>query len=165
MRARAQPSLLDRLTDHRPAELKDSEAGRSASLSALQAAIRRDLAWLLNTTRLQESSDLTAFPHVMASTLNYGVPALGGQVVEGVDRERLRLEISLALRLFEPRLLAGTVRVTPLADDVGGPLRALNFRIEAELFAHPAPLRIIMRTEFDLESGDIRIAGMRSDKH
>jgi type VI secretion system protein ImpF len=40
--------------------------------------------------------------------------------------------------------------------------RALSFEIEGQLWAQPLPLHLFVRTEIDLESGDVTIAGHSS---
>ena len=46
---RLQPSLLDRLTDNDPTNLKETRESRVIDLRRLREIIQRDLAWLLNT--------------------------------------------------------------------------------------------------------------------
>ncbi len=47
-----QPSLLDRLTDDEPQRQAESPTAQVLGRHALRAAVLRDLAWLMNTTRL-----------------------------------------------------------------------------------------------------------------
>ena len=50
---RLQPSLLDRLTDDQPTELRESLDARVLNKQQLRAAVLRDLSWLFNTTRAE----------------------------------------------------------------------------------------------------------------
>ena len=54
---RLQPSLLDRLTDKEPGQLKETRDFRVIDLSRLREIIQRDLSWLLNTNNIESSLD------------------------------------------------------------------------------------------------------------
>jgi type VI secretion system protein ImpF len=150
-----QPSLLDRLTDDEPQNEREARDLRAFSLSRLREAVLRDLSWLLNTSRMASPNELAAYPYVAASVLNYGVPATTGQVKAGIDTTALVRELRAALQLYEPRLLADSLRIS-LARQEG---RGIDFQflIEAELWAHPAPVRMTLRTEPDRELDIVRV--------
>lgn len=162
---RLQPSLLDRLTDDEP----DNRAIRNPpvmSLHRLRESVLRDLEFLLNTTQLGATTDLDGLAGVERSTLNYGVPDLVGKTRFDITQiERL---LRRAILDFEPRLLKDSVRVQHLGGDTPGSKAGarptvLSFSIEAELWAHPVPERLFLRTELDLDRGEIKI-GPASDK-
>jgi type VI secretion system protein ImpF len=129
----------------------------------LRAYVLRDLTWLFNTEslawrevpaddpRIAAMPDIDAWPLAAASVVNYGIPPLAGRT--GLDPAAVAGEIERAIRRFEPRLRAGTVKVTPVTPDEGGRHAALAFDIEAELWSEPQPLRLWLRTLIDLESG------------
>jgi type VI secretion system protein ImpF len=132
----------------------------------LQACVLRDLTWLLNTEQLSGQSDgaidraafdIEAYPHAAASVVNFGIPALAGRTA--IDPEVVARDLEQAIQRFEPRLRAGTVRVRPVAEAQVGHLIA--FDIEAVLWSQPVPLRLLMRTLIDLETGaaSLRPAG------
>ena len=100
-----QPSLLDRLTDERGGRREDG--GRTFSLRSLRAVILRDVSWLLNATPLDSSVDLSAYPDVASSVLNYGVRPMAGQGGGTMDRSHFERAIQEALTVFEPRLMRG----------------------------------------------------------
>ncbi|TSD89893.1 type VI secretion system baseplate subunit TssE [Mycobacterium sp. KBS0706] len=156
-----QPSLLDRLTDDQPRSATEAQDRRSFSVRQLREVILRDISWLLNTNQLAATVDLQAYPHVAASTLNYGIWPLGGHIREGVDASALRQEILASLHRFEPRLLPDSLRVTAIED--GQDIGSLHFKIEADLWAHPVPLRMVMRTEVDRELDVVRVVEMRAE--
>lgn len=160
---RTQASLLDRLTDDQPSNRKDATSAVGISFPTLRAFLVRDLSWLLNTTRLEASIDLEPYPAVAASALNYGVPTLIGQDVEALDGAWLRREITAVLLTFEPRLVPDTLQVLPIDSDGKEPMQSFDFRIEAEVHAQPVPLRIQMRTEFDMETSSIKVIDMRAE--
>lgn len=150
---RLRPSLLDCFLD---------TEGRTASLSAgdLKRALVRDISTLLNANGLEQTVDLSAYPHVADSTLNFGSPALDGQHREGLDLYHVQEGVARSLHRFEPRLMADTLRVTG-ADDPGQ--GAIVLRIEGEMRADPAPLRIVMRTEVDTDTPAIRVVECRDE--
>src|SRR4051812_6761638 len=47
--------------------------------AALRATVKRDLAWLLNTTQFGARGELEGYSEVQTSVLNYGVPDLAGR--------------------------------------------------------------------------------------
>jgi type VI secretion system protein ImpF len=159
---RLQPSLLDRLTDNDPERSQESRDARVLSPSRLRDCVRRDLAWLLNTTHLRAVQDLEEHPQVARSVLNYGMPDLAGKTSSGVNTTLLEQAIRKVILDFEPRLVAKTLRVRLFVDEKQMNHNAMSFDIEAELWAQPLPLRLFLRTAVDLESGTIDVIDMGS---
>lgn len=152
---RVQPSLLDRLTDDDPTNPREARDMRGFSLARLREAVLRDLSWLMNASQLAATEDLGPYPHVAASVLNYGIPPTTGQVKAAIDAAALARQVRIALLRFEPRLLADSLAVSVSRD--GGRDGAFQFVIEAELWAHPMPLRVTLRTEPDAELDMVRV--------
>ena len=156
-REHLQPALLDRLTDEAPAKKTETRNEKVISMRRLKQAILRDLAWLFNTTHLAAVRDLSEFPNVSHSTLNYGVPDFSGQTASGADIDRLEQALKQAICDFEPRILRKTlvVRAVVAKDEMS--YNAVCFEIEGELWAQPAPEHLVLRTELDLENGDVKV--------
>jgi type VI secretion system protein ImpF len=161
---RLQPSLLDRLTDNDPERRQESREARALSPSRLRDCVRRDLAWLFNSTHLQAVQDLADYPLVAASVINFGMPDMAGRTVSGVDSAALEKAIRCAILAFEPRLVAKTLSVHLVTNDKRMNHNAMTFDIEAELWAQPLPLRLFLRTAVDLESGIIDVRDLGSGK-
>jgi type VI secretion system protein ImpF len=161
---RLQPSLLDRLTDNDPDRKQESRDARVLSPSRLRDCVRRDLAWLFNTTHLQAMQGLEDYPFVGRSVINYGMPDMAGRTTSGVNTTLLEQSIRRAILDFEPRLVSRTLRVRLVVDDKQMNHNAMAFDIEAELWAQPLPLRLFLRTAIDLESGIIDVRDMGSSK-
>ncbi|MBN2978642.1 type VI secretion system lysozyme [Pseudomonas fluorescens] len=155
-RDRLQPSLLDRLTDDDPTNPKESADKRVLSLTQLKASVLRDLAWLLNTTSLLDA-DATLHTAAGTSVVNYGLPALAGNSVSSVDIKALEALIYQAIATFEPRILRHTLRVKARVGQGEMNHNALSFEIEGDLWAQPVPLRLLLQTDLDLESGHVRV--------
>jgi type VI secretion system protein ImpF len=154
-----QPALLDRLTDHDPARKVESRQERIISRTQLRASVLRDLSWLFNTTNLASDADLAAFPLVAQSTLNYGLAPLSGKLVSSLDLSRLERSLRDALLRFEPRILPHTLSVRGFAaSEALTHHNVISFEIKGELWGQPYPLELLLKTDVDLESGEIRIA-------
>lgn len=151
-----QPSLLDRLTDDEPGNTQESRNQRVLSLARLHQAVKRDLAWLLNTTSLSASQPLDAYPLVARSVVNYGGPDLTGVSVASLDLKELERLLRQAIWDYEPRLLRQSVKVTVSRTDEMTRC-ALVFYVEGELWAQPLPQRLFLKTEIDLETGNVTI--------
>lgn len=154
---RLQPSLLDRLTDHEPEERQEGRDKRVLPPSRLRESVRRDLAWLFNTPNLAAIMDLTDFPQVADSVVNFGLPSLAGRTTASVDVAELERLLRHAIWTFEPRLLKNSVKVRLVADEQQMSNNALAFFIEAELWSQPMPLRLYLKTEIDLELGAVNV--------
>jgi type VI secretion system protein ImpF len=155
---RLQPSLLDRLTDEDPDKTQESREQRVFSPSRLREVVQRDLAWLFNTTNLAATQSLERYPEVERSVLNYGLPDLAGITLSGTNVAELERALRQAVLDFEPRILANTLKIRVVVDQTLMDHNAMAFDIEGELWAQPMPLQLFLRTEVDLELGDVRVA-------
>lgn len=155
---RLQPSLLDRLTDDEPDKRQESRDKRVLSPTRLRESVRRDLTWLFNTVNLAATSNLEDYPEVERSTLNFGLPDLAGRTASTVDKAALERLLRRAIWDFEPRLTRNAVKVRLVVDPDKMSHNAMCFSIEAELWAQPLPLRLFLRTELDLENGEVRVS-------
>jgi type VI secretion system protein ImpF len=148
--------LLDRLTDEEPDRVQESPDKRILSSQRLRESVRRDLAWLLNTANLGSVQDLSEYPEVERSTLNFGIPDLTGKTASSVDAAALVRLIRRAILEFEPRLLRQSVKVEVLRSE-SHDTNAVCFGIQADLWSQPLPLRLYLRTELNLEDGEARV--------
>jgi type VI secretion system protein ImpF len=154
---RLQPSLLDRLTDDEPDQRQETGDKRVLSPQRLRDSVRRDLTWLLNTTNLTAVQELSEYPEVERSTLNFGIPDLAGKTASSVDDGALVRLLRRAIWDFEPRLLRNTVKVHIVVDPDRHNPNAVCFTIEADLWSQPLPLRLYLRTDVNLEDGEAQV--------
>jgi len=154
---RLQPSLLDRLTDDAPAEQKESQDKRVLPLRRLRAAVMRDLSWLLNSVNLEATQDLGPYPEVARSVLNYGLPELTGQSVSGLDQATVARVLRQAILAFEPRILRESLKVRAVSRRDKTSHHSVGFEIEGELWAQPVPVHLLLRTEVEVETGDVAL--------
>ena len=155
---RLQPSLLDRLTDEHPDQAVESSDDRVLSQRQVREAIIRDLEWLMNTGNLATATDLSAYPEVATSVLNYGIPDLSGSMSSNIDVEKVELQVKQAIMQFEPRILRHTLSVRAEKDDDSMGRNAVVFIIEATAWGQPTPVSFVVKTELDLETGTVTVA-------
>jgi type VI secretion system protein ImpF len=158
---RLQPALLDRLTDDEPDKSQEPVEARVVSKSRLRQSVLRDLAWLFNATRLEAVADLTTLPAVRRSVVNFGLPALSGRTASSLDVTDLARAVREAILTYEPRILPATLQVRTLLD--AGALdhhNVIGVEIRGELWAQPVPLEFLVRTEFDLETGNVQVSDL-----
>ena len=154
---RLQPSLLDRLTDDAPDKLQESREQRVLSISKLRQGVLRDLAWLLNTGSLESVQKFDEYPLVKSSVVNFGIPDLVGTSLSSTDVPEIQRQIRQAIWDFEPRIFPESVVVKVAVSENKMNQNAMTFDIEGDLWAQPLPLRLYLRTELDLETGNMEI--------
>jgi type VI secretion system protein ImpF len=156
---RLQPALLDRLTDDEPLKTQEPREQRVMSKSRLRQAVLRDLAWLLNANRLERQDEFRAAPLARRSVINFGLPAFSGRAASSVEPVDLEQAIAMAVRDFEPRILPSTLEVKALTSDTQREKHnIIGAEIHGLLWSQPVPLEMLVRTEIDLETGEVDIA-------
>lgn len=157
-RERLQPSLLDRLTDDESENRQESRDKRVLSMQSLRRAVLRDLGWLFNTTGLGVLQDLSEYPLALQSVINYGLPDLSGKTASGLDIADVERRLRQAIWDFEPRILRDTVEVKAVAAETeSGSPNQIVFEVSGELWGQPLPERLYLKTELDLEIGEIKV--------
>lgn len=155
---RLQPALLDRLTDDAPERKQEPRESRVITSQKLRAAVIRDLGWLLNATRPHQGVDWDGAPHAERSVINFGMPALSGETASTLDIGGLESRLRRAIVDFEPRIDPATLRVRALAaQDLLDHHNQIQFEIHGQLWAQPVPLEMLLRTEVDLETGQVDV--------
>lgn len=158
---RLQPSLLDRLTDDERDKGAAARERSVLSLHQIRESVRRDLGWLFNSVQLGALVDLEQLPHVARSVLNFGIPDLAGRTSSSIDVAALEQMLCQAIWDFEPRLIKSSVKVRIIASDTLPRHNSLQFVIEAELWAQPLPLPLLLKTQIDLEDGNVVVVDLR----
>lgn len=153
---RLQPSLLDRLTDNDPTDLRESRDTRVIDLRQLRDIIQRDLSWLLNTSDSNSVIDAERFPTVAQSVLNYGIREVAGDYSTSDRAELIRKSIHESIEVFEPRIHPGSIDVQIR---VGHDNRSsiVTFDIHADMWAQPMPMELYLRSEVDMTTGELQL--------
>jgi type VI secretion system protein ImpF len=150
------PSVLDRLLDDEPGVRRDSPQSRHQVLRELKRAVRRDLEHLLNTRCrcLPPPPNLTELEH---SLVAYGLPDLSDlnlSVPEG--RQQLTRLLETTIVRWEPRFKTVLVHLLENVDSVD---RTLRFRIDALLYATPAPEPVVFDSALEPVTGTVEVRG------
>ena len=158
VRERLQPSLLDRLTDDEAGTTQEARDKRVLTMRGLRRAVLRDLGWLFNATGLGALQDLDDYPLAAQSVINYGFPDLSGKTASGLDMDQVARRLRQAIWDYEPRILRDSVQVLVHAGgaDVETP-NQIVFEVHGQLWGQPLPERLYLKTELDLELGEIRV--------
>lgn len=147
---RIQPCLLDRLTDDAPDKKEESRAQRVISLQRYRAGVLRDLEWLFNAIGHYPHEKVGRhkfedFPEAYRSVVNFGVRQFYGWLAPDVDE--IEKQVHDAVILFEPRINRQTLQVHVTIDR-----HLLSIEVSGELWAHPIPEKLFVKTQLDLES-------------
>jgi len=155
---RLQPALLDRLLDNEPEKKVEPREARVMTKAQLRHAVLRDLAWLFNTTKLESHQDFAGFPFAERSVVNFGLPSLSGETASTLDVIALERAIKQAIIDFEPRITASTLQVEAIVTELQlDRHNVISVQIRGELWAYPVPLELLLRTDVDLETGQVEI--------
>ena len=128
--------LLDRLFDEAPERAHDRPLDSGETMEALRRSVRRDLEMLLNARR-RWRTPAPSFRELAVSPIAFGIPdCAAARFGDKRERERLRSEIELTLRRFEPRFAQVHVSLIDPSDSLDG---TLHLHIDALLHAEPAP--------------------------
>ncbi|WP_171103351.1 MULTISPECIES: type VI secretion system baseplate subunit TssE [unclassified Ruegeria] len=153
---RLQPSLLDRLTDNAPDQLKEGRDARVIDVGRLREIIQRDLSLLLNTTDQSDLIDEDVYPHAAKSVLNYGIRETSGSFSTMRQAQRIQQSIADSIEVFEPRIVKGSVVVDLRSKQRSGEMH-VEFDIRAVMWAQPMPLELYLRSRVDVTTGEVAI--------
>ena len=150
------PSVLDRLLDDEPENSRETPKSRNQVLRELKQSVRRDLEALLNT-RWRCVNWPPDLDDLDVSLVNYGIPDFTGASMSTLgSREQLRRVIEQVIRRFEPRFKTVKVKLLDNADPAD---RTLRLRIDALLYAEPAPEPVVFDSQLEPTSGNFDVKG------
>ncbi|MES2673527.1 MAG: type VI secretion system baseplate subunit TssE [Pseudomonadota bacterium] len=153
------PSILDRLLDEAPHIQVEADKNRHQQMRELRNSVKRDLQNLLNT-RYRMLAPPDEFKHLELSLLNYGLPDLATINIADIEKKKAFTRLlEKILRNYEPRFK--TVKVTH-QDSKDNTDRTLKFRIDATLYADPAPEMVVFDSVLDPVS---RTVNVEESKH
>lgn len=152
-RKRLRASILDRLLDDEPHN-KVEALGAPHRIRQLRDSVRRDLENLLNT-RYRMIAPPEELAALEVSLLNYGLPDLATVNIISLEKRREFVRnLETVLKTYEPRFK--TVRVRTLDTGENGN-RTLRFRIDATLYADPAPETVVFDSVLDPVSRSVNV--------
>jgi type VI secretion system protein ImpF len=148
------PSVLDRLIDYEPENSREAPKSRNQILRELKQSVRRDLENLLNT-RWRCVSWPANLEELNQSLVNYGIPDFtGANMGANTERERLRHLVEQTVRRHEPRFKTVKVVMLQNADATD---RTLRFRIDALMYAEPAPEPVTFDSQLEPVLGTFEV--------
>lgn len=154
---RLQPALLDRLTDDEPGKKVEAREVRVMNKARLRGAVLRDLVWLFNSTHMTDI-DWSCAGYARHSVINYGLPTLSGETASTLDVVALEADVRQAILDFEPRIIASSLQVEALvSEDQLDHHNVVSLDIRGHLWAQPVPLEVLLRTDVDLETGQVLV--------
>jgi type VI secretion system protein ImpF len=116
--------------------------------------VRRDLENLLNT-RWRCVAWPPNLEELDLSLVNYGIPDFtGANMATATNREELRKIIQQVLEKFEPRFKSVRVELVQPGERAD---RQLNFRIDAVLYAEPAPEPVVFDSQLEPASANFKV--------
>ncbi|WLE58809.1 type VI secretion system baseplate subunit TssE [Burkholderia plantarii] len=161
--AHLMPTLLDRLRDDAPHRLVEAPEEYAVTRKQMRDIVQRDLAYLLNTTSIEDRIERDRHPRAAASTVNFGVPPLAGTFLASRQWNDIERMIRQAIIDFEPRLIPDSLAVSPrLSEDASGQHNVLAFEVRGLVHMDPYPLAFMVQSSLDLETSEIQITGMRA---
>jgi type VI secretion system protein ImpF len=99
------------------------------------------------------------------ATLRRQLRAAGavGETASTLDITSLERAIRQAILDFEPRILAGTLRIRSLVEESElDHHNVIGVEIQGQVWAQPVPLELLLRTEIDLETGKVHLVDLAS---
>jgi type VI secretion system protein ImpF len=149
------PSVLDRLLDANPEAPRDPPKSRGQTLAEMRRAVRRDLEALLNTRQrcISWASDLQ---ELNRSLVSYGVRDFTSLSLGTADRRKeFCREVEEVIRRNEPRFVSVSVSLLENSETVD---RTMRFRIEALMYADPAPESLVFDSLVDPAAREIKVS-------
>ena len=149
------PSVLDRLLDDEPTATRELPKTRNQVLRELKKSLQRDLENLLNT-RWRCTAWPENFEELERSLVNYGLPDITGTDLGSAHRrEEFRQIVEKVIRRFEPRFKSVSVAMLGNSEPLD---RTLRFRIDALLYAEPAPEPVVFDSALEPATGNVEVS-------
>jgi len=151
---RIRASVFDRLLD----PIGEGRRPVTIDVRELRAVVARDIEAMLNSkTVLGHDARVEPLEEACVSILTYGLPDLSNFSWKSATDTRLVCnEIAAAVKAFEPRLVASTVRVTPMPVVDVSEFR-MRFRIEGLLQVEPIAEPVSFDSSMLTDPGMIRV--------
>jgi type VI secretion system protein ImpF len=157
------PTLLDRLRDDAPQRQSEATSEYAVTRAQMRGIIQRDLAFLLNTSSIEDLIDRERYPQAAASTVNFGVPPLAGAFTATRKWDGIEKIIRRVIGEFEPRLIAESLVVMPLTGvDANLRYNVLAFEVHGLIRMDPYPLEFTVQSSLDLETSQVNVTSMHT---
>ena len=153
------PTLFDRLSDDHPHQTSEPAEAFTVTRKKMREIIQRDLAYLLNTTNMD---DLMHYPQdeaIRYATTNYGIPPLAGSYLSSHQWRHIERCIRQAIIHFEPRLIPEALHIVPHQHkDSEHHYNILSFEIHGLIHMDPYPMEFLMQSTLDFENNRLSVS-------
>ena len=128
------------------------------TLDKITDCVKRDLTWLFNCNNMCEDALLKeSYAEIETSVLNYGLPDLTGKTSSSIDVIELEESVKQTILRFEPRIIPKTLQVELHQDEESMNHNTLIIEISGDVWTDPVPVHLHLRTQIDLESGNVDV--------
>ena len=128
------------------------------TLDKITDCVKRDLTWLFNTNNMCEDELLKeSYGEIESSVLNYGLPDLTGKTASSINIIELEESIKQTILRFEPRIIPKTLELQLHEDEESMNHNSLIIEIKGDVWTDPVPVHLHLRTQIDLESGNVDV--------
>lgn len=124
--------------------------------ATLRREVTRDLDALMNTVSLDSTLDLSEFPIVKKSILNFGLSDIAVRTIDELEAAGLEPVIEKVLRTYEPRLVAASLRI--VRDRRIDPIELkVRYVVHADLSCEPLNVPVEFVADVEVTTGKIHI--------
>jgi type VI secretion system protein ImpF len=139
---------------------RSKERREGTTEESLRRHLSNDLASLMNTISLDASVDLTDYPYIQKSIVNYGFGDLSTLSDKGFAAAEMARFIRETLIRHEPRLIPNTIEIN-VNKDLESVTQRLSFDIAADMVASPVDVPLDFVAEVDMGAGKIQMTKLR----
>jgi type VI secretion system protein ImpF len=122
----------------------------------LRQEVAINLGYLLNTVCLGAAQDLSEFPYAARSIINFGVPDIASIAMVSAGVETIPAAIVDAVRRYEPRLIASTVRCVR-DESVESHTLNIRFHVSGDLDCDPVAVPVQFVADLDLHTAKVQM--------
>ncbi|MGL5011371.1 MAG: type VI secretion system baseplate subunit TssE [Paracoccaceae bacterium] len=144
----------------REISMRSKERREGTTEETLRRHLSHDLASLMNTISLDAIVDLSEYPYIQKSIINYGFGDLSTLSDKGFAAAEMSRFIRDTLIRHEPRLIAGSIEIH-VNKDAESVTQRLTFDISADMVASPVDVPLDFVAEVDMGAGKIQMTKLR----
>ena len=126
------------------------------SEATLRREVTRDLEALMNCIAIESTIDLSDFPTVTKSVLNFGFPDIARRTIDELESAGLEPYIESVLRTYEPRLIPASLRI--LRDKTIDPVELrVRYVVHADLLCEPLKVPVEFVADVEVTTGKVHV--------
>ena len=118
------------------------------NINDLRVSIKRELDHLLNVTAFESVVDLTPYPEVRKSVLNYGLPDIAGRTYSRSAKVQRQKDLMRVIADFEPRLSHVQIEWDIYSTDPG----EITFTIRGDITDAAGSMQVRYKTKLEIDT-------------